>query len=362
MTAPRFARLASKALAPEEGGGAPRLTSGSRARAIAAIEVAIAARARRRRRTRWVSVVAAAAAVVAATVGVSRHFVHRGQTAATASAPAATASHDVGIVAHDMTGGASIIAAGSAAPLPEGRPLAQGSRIVTPTNGRVLLAFATGTSAVLQQGADLTVNNAGGEQNLALDSGSVSLHVAKLGADERFLVHTRDTEVEVRGTAFQVTVAPSDPSCGGGTTTRVAVTEGVVVVRHAGVESRVAAGELWPSGCDRPASPPAPTAIRAPAVPPSSGPGSTLGDQNDLFAAATAAKRRGDTSEALAGFSRFLVKYPSSPLAESASVERMRLLRSSDSPAAPSAARQYLARYPGGFAHAEAEAIVAGSP
>jgi hypothetical protein len=38
----------------------------------------------------------------------------------------------------------------------------------------------------------------------------------------------------------------------------------------------------------------------------------------------------------------------------------MRLLRSAQSPRALGAARQYLARYPNGFAHAEAEAILAG--
>jgi hypothetical protein len=40
----------------------------------------------------------------------------------------------------------------------------------------------------------------------------------------------------------------------------------------------------------------------------------------------------------------------------------MRLLRAGQSPRAVAAARQYLARYPNGFAYAEAEAIVAGSP
>jgi hypothetical protein len=40
----------------------------------------------------------------------------------------------------------------------------------------------------------------------------------------------------------------------------------------------------------------------------------------------------------------------------------MRLLRGGDPSRAAGAARAYLARYPNGFAHAEAEAILAGSP
>ena len=80
-----------------------------------------------------------------------------------------------------------------------------------------------------------------------------------------------------------------------------------------------------------------------------------------MFADAMAAKRRGDSGEALADFDRFLARYPSSPLAESATVERMRLLRSADSGRATAAARQYVGRYPNGFARAEAEAILAGA-
>ena len=80
-----------------------------------------------------------------------------------------------------------------------------------------------------------------------------------------------------------------------------------------------------------------------------------------MFARAIAAKRAGDPSGAVAGFDRFLARYPGSPLAESATVERMRALRSIDPARAVAAARSYLARYPNGFAHAEAEAIVAGA-
>jgi hypothetical protein len=88
----------------------------------------------------------------------------------------------------------------------------------------------------------------------------------------------------------------------------------------------------------------------------------SLADQNDLFAAAATARRRGDVRGALAALDRFLARYPASPLAESATVERMRTLRSVGSARAAGAAKDYLARYPGGFAHAEAEAIATGRP
>jgi outer membrane protein assembly factor BamD (BamD/ComL family) len=86
-----------------------------------------------------------------------------------------------------------------------------------------------------------------------------------------------------------------------------------------------------------------------------------LADENNLFAQALAAKRRGDLRGALAAFERFVARFPDAALAESAYVERMRLLRVLAMPRAVAAAREYTTIYPGGFARSEAEAIVAGS-
>src|SRR5207253_11322434 len=47
----------------------------------------------------------------------------------------------------------------------------------------------------------------------------------------------------------RVSVVASDPSCGDGTTTRVRVYEGVVVVRRNGEEDQIRKGEDWPRGC-----------------------------------------------------------------------------------------------------------------
>jgi hypothetical protein len=54
-----------------------------------------------------------------------------------------------------------------------------------------------------------------------------------------------------------------------------------------------------------------------------------------------------------------MARYPASPLAESAAVQRMNLLAASDPARVKVAARQYLARYPQGYARTEAEGLLA---
>lgn len=368
MSAPRYARLAGKVLAEREHVSAQPPAPEDRARAIAAVQHAIEHRARARRRARWIAGLAAAAAAVAVAGGIA-HQVVRSRAVASTTAPApisaVASAGEVHIVGHAVAGSASVASAGRLMPLIDGRPLATGDHVATGHGGRVLLAFSTGTSALVQEDAEVAVDALGASEQLRLDSGSIELHVAKQAPDERFVVRTPDAEVEVRGTRFRVSIVPADTSCGGGTVTRVAVFEGVVVVRHAGTEARLAAGEQWPGSCavasesaaSAPAAPP-PASHTAPAA---SG-GSTLSEQNDLFARAMAAKRRHDDATALAGFDRLLARYPRSPLAENAAVERMRLLRDTDPVRAARAARAYLATYPNGFARGEAQAIAAKSP
>jgi hypothetical protein len=50
--------------------------------------------------------------------------------------------------------------------------------------------------------------------------------------------------------------------------------------------------------------------------------------------------------------------YPSSPLAESATVERMKILSTTNPKAAVAVAKRYMATYPDGFARHVAEDIV----
>jgi hypothetical protein len=354
VSAPRYARLAGRVLAqhvPPVSTAPP--SAASRAAAIAAIEDVLEKRARRGRALRWAGVVAAAAAL-AVVIGTHRHA-NGVPVASTDPGPPARESP---IVGYPLGGGASVWRGVTGGPLDEGGALSAGNRVETRPNGRAALAFASGTSALLGESSDLTVDGDDATQVLRLAAGSVDLHVAKVSADHRFLVATPDAEVEVRGTKFRVSIGPADPSCLEDALTHLVVTEGAVVVRHGGVEKRVAAGEQWPSDCIPPVEISAPVPSAAPAT--AGSVASTLGEQNDLFAEAIVAKRSGESLLALSIFDRFLATYPASPLAQSAAVERMRLLRATQSPRAIPAARQYLARYPNGFASAEAEAIVAG--
>jgi ferric-dicitrate binding protein FerR (iron transport regulator) len=362
MSVPRFAQLASKALLRVGSGSPTPLEPEARARAIAALSREIAARGRKRRVRRRVAVSVLVAAFALVAVDGFRYFA--GKRAVVAPAPIAPASV-AQIIAHPVGGTAKITVSGVQGTLDDGKALGGGSRVVTPANGRATLLFSTGTTVLLHEGADMTVAAEGKDQVLRLEAGSIDLHVAKLGADETFSVDTSDSEVEVRGTKFRVSVVAPEAGCGSGTRTRVTVTEGTVVVRHAGVEARVGPGAQWPDGCVH-----APTATSAPLInqplvtsPAAvSVPGSTLADQNDLFAVAIAAKRRGDLRTELADIDRFLAAYPASPLTETATVERMRALRTVAPRRAAGAAQEYLARYVGGFARAEAEAIVAETP
>jgi hypothetical protein len=215
------------------------------------------------------------------------------------------------------------------------------------------------------ESADVTISGDGAHQVLHLSAGWIDLHVAKLRPDQRFLVDTSELQVEVRGTQFRVAIVRPQARCGDGAQTRIAVTEGVVVVHKSGLDTRLAAGESWPTRCEPDAAPASADATR---TMPSQGTAgassrtSKLGEQNDLFAGALTAKRQGDVRGALVAFERLIKKYPASPLAENASVESMRLLKSTDPARGIDAALRYLSAYPSGYARSEAEAILAGAP
>jgi outer membrane protein assembly factor BamD (BamD/ComL family) len=85
---------------------------------------------------------------------------------------------------------------------------------------------------------------------------------------------------------------------------------------------------------------------------------SSLNEQNDLYAAATVARKQGDGARAVALYDRLLERFPRSPLAESAAVERIRLLKRLAPERAQADARRHLARYPNGYASAELAALL----
>lgn len=354
----------------------------SRAQAIEAIARALQARraAMRAARLRRAVGMAAAAAVLLVGGGYAVKRAHHSDGSGTASTSAGT-ENQVSLK-EQGAGGEIQRADGSKGAFGNDVSLGQGSRVLASAGGTVHLAFATGTELDLSEKGTLEVAETGSTQAFKLERGSVSAHVAKLPQGKRFLVRTSDAEVEVRGTRFSVTVAPP-ASCENGTSTRVAVQEGVVVVRGTSGEVTLRAGDSWPRCETTDASKPKETPPRVetgPAKSPSAAgtaatvamapvtsvmpavtaaPASSLAEQNALFKNALADKAAGNDGAAVANFDKLLQRYPQSPLAESAATERLRLLAKQGSPRAKAAARDYLARYPNGFAKGLAESLVA---
>lgn len=406
---PPLARRATDLLAREVLRVAPA-GAAQEARAIEAIAGEIQRQARVRRHRRFL---AAGVGALAAGFLCALGFTSLREKAVASPGPSAAS---VTVVGHALAGGAGgvvVLREGREVSLEGGGPLRANDRVIAAADGRASLQISTGTQLALEGGGDVTVVERGLAQVFSLRSGSLRADVAKLRERERFVIRTSDTEVEVRGTSFQVAVVAPVASCGSGTTTRVSVTEGAVVVRTAGGEDRVHGGEHWPRGCSDGTSETSrqrglhqtvtalpPTSSLPVPVPPSvtsPGPGpapayastplsaprpaitktppiqeprppealvasSELAAQNQLFAEATAAKRRGNVAAAIAGYDQFLARYPSSSLAETAAVERLRLLVASDRTRAVDAARTYLLRYPNGFAREEARVVVSSGP
>ncbi len=393
MTQPFYARWAGRFLGEHAEEPEP-VAEHDRDAAIVAIERAIRERGRQKARARWAmraSIAAAAIVVVGVGVAALRSGSQRvAEAPAATSAPVATgASGATGAtgatgarpdapvtITGSATGLGATISSGPGAvfALTSDARVAPGHRIVARGRSRATLAFSTGSQISVENGGDLTVVEEGQAQVFSLSAGEIRARVAKLGAGERFVVKTPDAEVEVRGTSFGVAIAAADASCGGGTVTRVTVDEGVVVVRRGATETRVARGEEWPAACEAPATTPnhanasanananANANASASASANANANASTLVEQNNAFAEAVAYKNNGQHAAAVAAFERFVAKYPSSNLAENAAAERMKLLLADDHPRGVAAARQYLRRYPNGFAQADAKAAISGSP
>lgn len=233
---------------------------------------------------------------------------------------------------------------------------------------------------------------------LSLELGTVTISVAKLGADQRFSLQLPDGELEVRGTRFTI-------ECDAARTRRVVVDEGRVVLRLAGqAELSLGPGEGWPRPTARsPAGLPAPAASGSPgadlasstraapsgSAPPlaapqrqgatrrqaatkPSGPGSVVSAPPATPSAAVAARSAAarDFAEAMAVFSggdfgsaermfrAFEERYPSSPHREDLLFLRaLGRSRRGDAGGARALAREYLNRYPEGFRAHEAREL-----
>jgi ferric-dicitrate binding protein FerR (iron transport regulator) len=380
VTIPPYARLAAKLLKREHEqlASAPPAPAAVREDAVAAIERALVARARKRtlQQVAYVGGFAAAAAALIWLVPASRPQPGHAR-AAIAAAPTAQTQD---IIVHPFGDGARVYGASASGALQQA-----GARVKSLPHGRALLAFGTGTRVMLEEDADLTLVENDAAQVLALDRGSLRADVAKLAPGRRFLVHTADTEVEVHGTSFRVSTHEDAAHCPGAVLTRVDVFEGVVTVRNAGVEHRIETGGQWSATCpDMQPAAAAPeqampsaqaSAVRAeraradgagPALAieldAARAPNSDLIVQNDAFAAAVAAHRAGDLTRAVRGFDDLLARFPRGPLAESASVQRLKVMRKLDAARARELARDYLERYPDGFARELAAAMSGTAP
>lgn len=367
-----LAEVAAKVLA-RDAESTSKPSPEARARAVSAIAETMRDRKRKQRIFRRVLGFGAVAASIAAAIALGRAGHSRdgvAQQPTSAQVEAAAPRRIAPAAASFVRGSPALMRKDVRHDVLEGAPLEAGDCLVVDRGSRMTVALPGGSYLVLDEPTQVELLSAAPKTIFALESGAVHADVAKLSGGERFIIRTADAEIEVHGTSFEVSRVASDPACGNGTTTRVKVREGVVAVRSGANESFVRANESWPKDCasappaasstpttlgvaaPRPAAAPAPAVIAAPT--------SDLSAQNDQFERAGALKRANDATGAIAAYEEFLARYPSSHLAQSARAERMRLLRDVNKDRARLAARDYLDRYPSGFARSDAELILAG--
>ncbi len=343
-----------------------------------AIDRASLREARRRRIHRVAAVVALAAAVVLI-VGMGWSAWRSGSAPRESELAAMRVESTDGsvIVTHD----------GREAPAMS-RALSKDDAINTAEGARAVVRLASGTRLWIGPSTQLSLGGTtGARDEVTLSAGYIEATVPQLGAEASFEVVTPDARVRVHGTQFSVRVQNSD----GGIRTDVQVTEGVVSVLHGGGVAMLHASASWSSedglaerrdtesdapemtgegvrsiaedggavgdGGERPrpvtagGTPAGPAAIASTH--------SSLAEENAALQRAMQAARAGQDERSLALLNEFLARYPRSPLAQNARVERFRTLaRLGRSDAASREARRYMAEHPGGFASDEARDIV----
>lgn len=256
-----------------------------------------------------------------------------------------------------------------------------------------------GVSVRAERSAQWSRRVEGQLETVVLQSGVLAIHVDRAVTQRRLLVVLPDGELEDVGTTFSV-------SADAGRTTRVLVQDGSVVLRLRGKPALVlGAGEAWSAASMPLEMPPPPDSAVAPPAPPSALPssrgaraspaspiasGTSAGRANagaaattangsanppatqvapaaasaeltssTAFRAAMTAFNSGDNARAEALFSHFLAQHPRDPHAEDAAYLRiLSLQRRGDGAGTRQAARDYLARFPRGFRHAEVDALL----
>lgn len=235
------------------------------------------------------------------------------------------------------------------------------------------LELASGVILTLTPHTTLVLANQGVE--LRVERGVAAAEIAP--RTEGFTIDCGDTQVFTRGARLEVS-----PGAGCDGRTRVEVFEGEATLPDGAV---LKPHETWPrcaAAVRLIAPPPAPLPVapiaeptRAPRVAPQPSTVTPpkpaqetarareerLAKQNQLYLEAMSLQRGGDTAGALERLSQVL-QDPTSPLAETALAQKVRWLSTTRRDAAREAAREYLRRFPMGFARAEAEQLVLEQP
>jgi transmembrane sensor len=196
------------------------------------------------------------------------------------------------------------------------------------------------------------------EVRLRLEKGRVSCDATHVEG-RRFVVEAGDTEVEVKGTRFEVTATPTAE---GRLSVSVRVERGAVTVRD-GTRAELALllpGEMWlnqpPPDAGAIESPPAADSASTAPPPVVSAPPVTV-TARALFERADEARLAGRHAEAAAELERLLARFPHDPRAPVAAygLGRLRLGPLHDAAGAVAAFRIAIERDPGGVFREDAE-------
>jgi hypothetical protein len=334
-----------------------------RARVVSSIGVAIgqaAANRRRTQRTRKLLAALSVAAAVTGAIGGLRYWSdQRTQALTTARAVSSGVRALHGTVTLVNGAGPSTVSESS---------VEVGDALSTAANGLAELKLSDLVLAEIDGSSELSmVTPIASAHRLRLDRGRIRAKVNdRPSAAPKLVVETPNVDVVVTGTIFQVDVTRGrDPM---EFVTTVSVTKGRVVVRH-GTEdvAAVTAGQSWSSAHESAARTLETPSVSQPATRPPRNvvaankavhPG-TLAEENSLFQTAVDARNHGDDRGEAEHLGALLNRFPGSPLAGEARVERMRALqRTGQAAEAAREARRYLAEYPDGFARDEARRIV----
>ncbi|WP_437915786.1 FecR domain-containing protein [Sorangium sp. So ce302] len=338
------------------------------------------ARAARRKRA---AVAAAALAAVLAAAAAGVFIVVRARDAPPAAAQVTALQGSVEIAAGGATRSPPSLAL---------VPLASDEELRTGEGARAKASLATGATVEVGPSTRVRFAPAGAGRDragdvVALEQGRIAVDVPPLPAGTSLSVRTSDAVVTVHGTRFSVERRPD--TAGEPAETRVSVVEGRVAVHRGEVERFLSPGETWSSRdeerrSDRPAegrpgdAPAPPRDLGQDSAAGEGGRGDGAGEggagepraprdarqapsrasltaENELLQGAMAARRRGQPRRAIERLDLLLGRYPDSPLAEIARVERLRAIEMlGDKDRTAAEARRYLKDYPQGFGREEA--------